>query len=454
MAAIPVYILLFSLVFIIISSDRVNRYVALLCGTILFPLGINFLQSPTFRPMDLFLYGFLVVCLFKEPDDFFEAIRAFPLKIPLFLILTSHFFSVYVNEGFSAKQFYACIREFIELYGYLFGAFIVGRRCNYNSYSKKLIYITIGLSILGILEILLQGNYPYTYICRAFPIYTGYYHLEDIVTCIQDWRIRSMITTAHPTALGTLLCGLTVFFTAQVDKVGWKNSKLTLIFVLLAINLFLCGSRTGMLCAALGLFIYFMKDKHLLLRIAIVGIFLMSSTLYINALVDEFSQQGRGSSITLRQQQLLFTLFQIERSPIFGNGVGYTKNVFEYNDDGQVINDADIGGLESIIFRSLIDYGFVGLAAYYLFMLWLFILFFIRRKDNSLASTGYVLVFSSTLFFTLSGHIGNNTAFIFLLEGLLLGNVYITQEEHEKIELEQIREKMKDDLHDHKSREG
>lgn len=436
MEAIPVYILLFVLMFVLFTSDRMNRYMALLCGTILFPLGISFLQSPTFRPMDLFLYGFLIASLFKEPRDFFASFRKFPLKIPLAMILSSHLISVYINDGFDTKQFYACIREFIELYGYIFAAFFAGKKFNISNSTKIFTTLTIGICILGILEILLQGNYPYTIICRAFPIYTGYYHLDDIVTCIQDWRIRSMVTTAHPTALGTLLCCLSTFFAAQLGTEKKKNSKIWAILILLVINLFLCGSRTGMVCAALGFFLLFLRNKAIIIKIAVVGLLVISSFFYINVVIDEFSQQSKGSSLSLRQQQLLFTFFQIEKSPVWGNGVGSTKNVFDYNEDGQAINDKTIGGLESIIFRSLIDYGFVGLAVYYLFMFWLFVIFYRQRKKHDIASTGYILVFCSTLFFTLSGHIGNNTAFAFLFEGLLLGNLHLNEEEQNSLELE------------------
>ena len=155
---------------------------------------------------------------------------------------------------------------------------------------------------------------------------------------------------------------------------------------------------------------------------------------FSNTAIEEFSQQSKGSSLSLREQQMLFTLFQIQQSPIVGNGTGYTKNVFDYDDEGRPINDASIGGLESIVFRSLIDYGFIGLAAYYFYDLCLFLLFFRRRKVMWTASVGYHMVFVSTLFFTLSGHIGNNTAFAFLLDGILLGSLYRDKDDSENSE--------------------
>lgn len=431
---IVVYGILFGLLLLLAIGSWQVRYLSLLAGTILFPLGISFLQSPTLRPMDLFLYGFFAVTLVKDYRSLPDDIKSFPLKFPLFILLICHFASVYINEGFDAKQFYAATREFIELYGYIFASYLVARHTDISEILKKVYFIAVAICILGIIEIILQGNYPYTYICRAFPIYTGYYSLDDIITCIQDYRIRATLTTAHPTAYGTLLTCLTVLFGSLWNNPNWKKSHLIILYGLLGTNIFLSGSRTAMVCAALGIAILFLRKRHILLKIACVGLCIVFATLYVNVIIDEFSQQSKGSSLTLRQQQLLFTLVQIQKSPILGNGVGYTKNVFDYDEDGRPINDATIGGLESIIYRSLIDYGFVGLGVYYLFALWFFIAVFRRRSKNYCGFAGYTLILTTTLFFTLSGHIGNNTAFAFLLEGLMLGNLIPAEDKEDELE--------------------
>ena len=435
-----VYVILFSLLTIMVIGSSKARFLALFIGIVLFPLGISFLKSPTLRPQDLFLYGFLVVAFFKDREFFWEDLKAFPLKIPLLLVLACHFVSIYVNDGLSVKQFYAATREFIELYGYLLAAFLITRHSSIDDILKGLYAFTIAICIFGILEILLQGNYPYTYICRAFPIYSGYHSLDSIVSCIRDYRIRAMFTTAHPTAFGTLLCCLFMLFVSLWNKPNWEKKNLAILYILLTLNLFLSGSRTGMVCAAIGAFLIFLQRRSIMLKIACIGICFFISIAYINMAIDEFSKESQGSSLSMRQQQLLFTFFQIQQSPIFGNGVGYTKNVFDYDDEGRPINDADIGGLESIVFKTLIDYGFLGLFAYYLYNVCLFFLFFRRRKNTWAASIGYNLVFCSTLFYTLTGHIWNNTAFVFLVEGLLMGHVYKEHPAEETEDVPQIEE--------------
>lgn len=424
MSTAIVYVILFSLLTIMVVGSSKARFLALFAGIVIFPLGVSFLQSPTVRPQDLFLYGFLFVVCLKERQYIWDDFKAFPLKIPLLLILLCHILSVYFNEGFKVKQFYACTREFIELYGYLFAAFVTTRRSSLTSILKGLYSFTVVLCILGIFEILLQGDYPYTYICRAFPIYSGYHSLDTIVSCIRDYRIRAMVTTAHPTAYGTLLCCLFMLFVSQWNKPQWEKSRLIILYLLLAVNLFISGSRTGMVCAILGAFLIFLHKRSIILKIALVGICFFLSVAYVNIVIDEFSKESQGSSLSMRQQQLLFTFFQIQSSPIIGNGTGFTKNVFDYDEEGRPINDADIGGLESIVFKTLIDYGFVGLAAYYLYDICLVVWFYRRRREAWAGPLGYQIVLISTLFFTLSGHIGNNTAFAFLIEGLLIGRLY------------------------------
>ncbi len=423
MNQVIVFAILFGLLFFMAIGSLHVRYLSLLVGTILFPLGISFLQSPTLRPMDLFLYGFFAITILKDYKTLSDDIKAFPLKIPLLLLFISHFISVYFNEGFSVKQFYAATRELIELYGYIFASFFVARHSDTSHILHKVYYFVIVLCIFGILEVLLQGDYPYTYICRAFPIYSGYYSLDDVVSSMRDYRIRVAVTTAHPTAYGTLLTCFAILFASLWNKPDWNKSHLVILYALLAINLFVSGSRTGMACTAIGLGILFIRNRHALLKIACIGTLIFSTILYINVAIDEFSKEGQGSTLSMRQQQLLFTFLQIQQSPIVGNGVGYTKNVFDYDDDGRVINDESIGGLESIVYRSLIDYGFIGLGTYYFFALWFFIVVFKKRNEDFPRHAGYTLILTSTLFFTLSGHIGNNTAFAFLFEGLMLGQL-------------------------------
>ena len=69
MSTAIVYVILFSLLTIMVIGSSNARFLALFTGIVLFPLGISFLKSPTLRPQDLFLYGFLVVAFMKGEEE-------------------------------------------------------------------------------------------------------------------------------------------------------------------------------------------------------------------------------------------------------------------------------------------------------------------------------------------------------------------------------------------------
>ena len=421
MTDILVYGLLFGLLAAMPFAKEENRFFILFTGIVTFPIGIAFKQSPTIRPMDLFLYGFFFIEIVQNPQKVIESAKTIPLKLPLVLIFVSHILSTGLSSGFGMKNIYTVFREFFELYGFLFAAYLSMRNCSLNDLAKKLFPLTLILCILGILEVVLQGNYPYTVICSAFPIYTGYYTLDHIVSMIQDWRIRTMITTAHPTALGTLLGSLTILYICQWKNLKKKSPLTTLTVLLLTINLILCGSRTAMLTTFIGILFIFLHKKSGFVKIFFAGISFFLVAFGTAIIIQKFSNESQGSSFGLRQRQLIFSAVQIANSPIFGNGVGATKNIFEYDDSGRPINDSDIGGLESIVFRQLIDYGFVGLASFYFFAFCLFWNFYKKRdQEKNLFATATTI--SVLIFFTLSGLIGNNGAFAFLILGSLLNS--------------------------------
>lgn len=109
------------------------------------------------------------------------------------------------------------------------------------------------------------------------------------------------------------------------------------------------------------------------------------------------------------------------KSPVFGNGTGYTsKKIFEKDAYGDRIKDSSIGGLESIVFFTLIDYGIFGLFAYYLLYVWIALIFFRLRKISPEAISGLIITISAIMFFSLSGNMGNASSFVYLILGLQL----------------------------------
>lgn len=444
MTDILVYLLFFILTFILLFKTDEYRFLALFLGNIFFPPVIGFTNSPYISPQNIFLYTFFFVEIIKNYQQVKQAFFSFPLKTPLLLIFGSYITTILWNDGFSIKLFYTVLRFFIETFGFLFAAFITARKIKIDSILDKLYIPIIIIGLFGLIEATLNTNLPYKIICSAFPIYDGYYNLSSDISLSNSWRIRTCFTTKHPTAFGTLLTLLILLYIPQIKSHKWKASRLIFLFGLLGINLYFCGSRTALLCTILGISLWLIRTVPLSIKIIPIGIFVFSISFYINSIVTHFSQETRGSSITLRQEQLLFSYIQVIKSPIFGNGIGYTaKKVFEKDAYGDRVKDSSIGGLESIVFFTLIDYGLFGLFSYYLLYVWIALLFFRLRKTSPEATSGLIITISATLFFSLSGNMGNASSFIYLILGLQLCECMIlkqneTQEQIEKSQEPQI----------------
>ena len=323
---------------------------------------------------------------------------------------------------------YYGIRDVIDGFGYIFAAIICGRKSNIAQFAQKLSPFVIVICLFGITEILLGDNYPYRIINAAFPYYEGSHDLTSSMSFTENWRFRTCFTTKHPTAFGTLLMSLFLFYAPYFKKDFYEQKKLYLTLILLAVNLFLCGSRTAMLCSAVGLGLYAYFKLKPFLKILIAGSILFASTAILAVLLQNFQTNNdhSGSSLDFRERQLLFSVAAIYNSPILGNGNKYTSHViFGENARASDSSGNDLGGLESIIFSLLIDRGFLGLFSYYLLLLWMFVLLFRYREKLQRISGGYALMASGILFLTLSGTIGNSSSFLFLFTGLQLG--YIAQ---------------------------
>ena len=425
--SIVVLLFFFGLLAYMFLTDTQGRFLALIMGTVLFPTTALIIKNPSVSPQHIFLYAFFFIEFFKDRGNFNKSIFNNLLAVPIGISVISYIFTAIYNSGIASKDMYYGIRDVIDCFGYIYAAFICGRQVDVYEFAKKLIPFAIVVCIFGIIEILLSDNYPYKIINAAFPYYEGSRDLNATMDLTEHWRFRTCFTTKHPTAFGTLLMSMFLFYAPYFKKVGVEHKKIILVLALLALNLFLCGSRTAMLCAAfgVGLYIYFKLKPFMKVLIAGVFIFCFSA---IAILLQNFktNTEHGGSSLDFRTSQLLFSVASIYNSPILGNGNKYTSHVI-FAEDSRASDSSgnDLGGLESIVFSLLIDRGFFGLFSYYLLLIWMFVLLFRYREKLHRISGGFALIASGSLFLTLSGTIGNSSSFLFLFTGLQLG--YISQ---------------------------
>lgn len=414
-------------------GDKRLAYVWVFLSIIVFPQCIFFTQSPQVSPQQVFLYGFFAVSLVWNRDALMEGLLKHPLRIPLLMLFISLFLTAILN-GEGAKGGYNAFRYYMENYAYLIIAFVGGLNYRKIRLEDKWLYPVALLVVLGIVEYFMQRNFIFPIICRAFPFYDGYYDLDGVVSAARMYRNRIFLTTTHPTALGCMLCSALMFFTCRLKLVRLPRNKAWLIWGGLCLLVCLSGSRTAVACALIGLILYvFMKlgVRGKFIVLVFVGFTLAG---IMPKVVDTFSVEGEGSSMTLRQEQLLFSYIQFMKSPIYGNGVRYiSKFVMErdtYND--RITND-EIGGLESVVFFQLIDYGLIGFVSYFLLFIIAFIYFF-RRRQNSYAQAGLLVTICFAIFACLSGEIGGNNSFAYMIMGYCMGALHVEEKSEGKPE--------------------
>lgn len=426
--SIVVLLFFFGLLAYMFLTDTQGRFLTLVMGTVLFPTTALFIKNPSISPQHIFLYAFFFIEFFKDRENFNKSIFNSFLLIPIGISIISYIFTAIYNSGLASKDMYYGIRDVIDGFGYIYAAFICGRKESVYALVQKLIPFVIVICLFGIAEILLGDNYPYKIVNSAFPYYEGSRNLDSTVSFTESWRFRSCFTTKHPTAFGTLLMSLFLFYAPYFKKEGPEHKKIVLVLALLALNLFLCGSRTAMLCAALGVGLYIYFKLKPFMKILVAGFALFASSAVLAILLQNFqtNTEHGGSSLDFRTSQLLFSMAAIYNSPILGNGNKYTSHVI-FAEDTRASDSSgrDLGGLESIVFSLLIDRGFFGLISYYLLLLWMCVVLFRYREKLKGITGGFALMASGTLFLTLSGTIGNSSSFIFLFSGLQLG--YISQ---------------------------
>jgi O-antigen ligase len=199
--------------------------------------------------------------------------------------------------------------------------------------------------------------------------------------------------------------------------------KYKFLFVILCVLIFVAGSRTGMLCLA-GLFaIYATRKFSIMAKLTIIfGIFVF--LFYEIHSIIEYFNAGNGSSLNMRTDQLLFALKMFFQNPLYGNGTGYmAENIFEVDAYGEKkLVDHSIGALESFLFRLLIDFGVIGVAAQVILIGFLLFYFYRRRKECTAAISGLYITLSTYIFVFLAGDSVGTFRFTFLIIGLCLGN--------------------------------
>lgn len=420
----------FAILVAVLLADIKKSFIALVLGTLLFPCCALFVESPAISGQIVFLYAFLLREFLIDGKTFREALFSGPLKLFLFFIVLSYAFTTIFN--FSTQNAYYAVRDILDVYGYLLASMIAARKLSWEYVAHKLYWVVFFFCCYGLLEAATNTNLLYKYINMSFPAYDGWYNLNGNISASESWRIRTIITTKHPTALGTLLTTLFLFYVVAYKKDLFPKTKILTLLGLLGVNMIFSGSRTSVFCTMIAMLYLFMKNAKPMVKIICVALAVYSSSYIAGLVVEKYMDNKDGSSIMLRLNQLAYSVQKIRESPVWGNGSNYTAH--QIKDEGVRFNDDDefIGGLESVLFIYMIDRGLLGVFSFYLF--WAYFFWYLRKKNKKDKNfIAQIIPLGVILFLSISGLIGNNTGYCMIFLGLFVSN---SEDEPKQLESE------------------
>lgn len=380
---------------ILINRGQV-RFDWFVCSMMFFTSSIIVISKPQIPCHRLFLICYWL-SVYKNKE--YKGIK-FPLKWPLIIyVLTLLIISFNASH---ISVFYKIYKPFV----FLLDSYFVLLLTKYgvekeNFMSKNIVYTLLFVTIYGIITLLTRSNPIQSIIASAFgrTLLDSYY-----------WgsRIRITSTWSHPIAYG-LVCAALFFEYLPF----WKKKVIMVLMALLAINVFICGSRTALAAFLLMGGIIVLSRYSLsrafrqvvLLIVILIPVYL--AVPFVQDKVDSVinTAQGNddvgGSSLEMRDEQTYYAMLIVAEKPLLGHGLDYIMEGLGYGTDNYK-GDWHMLGFESYSYVLLIERGFIGF--FLELFLWLAIIAYAfknRKVDKEDASLiiAYTLGFA---FFSMS----------------------------------------------------
>lgn len=418
----------FFLIYVFFTTQDANvKLLTLLGSLVVFSGGMYFTLTPVIAPMHIPLYGFLAYALILKKSHFSEELSAFPLRIGLSFLFVTFLLSGFFGSEGGIHGMFTATRLFLDSYGFILAAYLIAYQCDYESITDRLYWPILIFCAFGFIEAAMRYNYIYAMLMDSFPEYSGLLEKGSPDMNFHDsWRIRTSVTTCHPTTLGALL---TMLFILYLPRVKERVYKIYFLMAVLALAIYLSGSRSAWVCTAMYLVYYVIKSQSALVKMFFFFFLLVGIGYVGHSFVESFSADDRGSSLDMRQRNLLVCLVSFAGSPIVGHGFNYMSNIVDRYDDGSAVD----GVMESIFFNLMVEQGALGLLAYFGFVgLCLLIFHRLKKYDSTIAEIGSGITVMITIFSLMSGTLGNLHSMSYLFVGACLGMLCAKKEETEQ----------------------
>lgn len=204
------------------------------------------------------------------------------------------------------------------------------------------------------------------------------------------FRINSLM--AFSSTFGTFsLCFFFLFWNLK-NRMGIRNRNLCLpkirwvsfrnLLILSLIGVYCSATRSCYIMFVVVLWFVFMEKVdtnstkrfflYAVLLVVLIGGYFYGFSNFMDNLTNFISNSAEGSSSDMRENQLEICLYWMRDSPIWGNGRNFIFQVVSRWDE-------QIYGAESLWFRLLVDYGYVGCITY---ILWVVSILIVLWKYN------------------------------------------------------------------------
>ena len=408
--------------FMIIRNNGQKRFDWFVCSALLLSSSITILKSPQIQAHRFFILCYwLSVVVHKEYRH-----NKFPLLIPLIIYGAGEMFIGWQDTLLT--PFYRLWKPFaflLDSYLIMLMAFWGTKNVRINS--KPIINTLLIMTIYGIFTLVIRNNPLQQFIWSQFSdaTYLTDYYFGD--------RIRITSTWSHPIAYGFVCSTFAVLLLKYL-----KNKKCRVAFILLVINVFICGSRTSLAALILMIVLYALLEYKFskLTRLSILlvpALFLVYLVLppvqeKIDSIVNTAmgNSDVGGSSVEMRQGQLEASLMIFASSPMYGHGPDYIQE--NMMSDKQLMNQYsmqgyDFEGFESYYYILLIERGIVGIVLEVMLVVSILMFLIRNRKRNKLRSSEAITIFLGFAFFALSTGALDTWMFTTFFVGLCMNRI-------------------------------
>lgn len=273
----------------------------------------------------------------------------------------------------------AFLNPFIELFTFYLLIYLIRYSLGLERTIKMILAFSYLITLLGVLEYVM-GRSPFSYLETIKGLYTGQF--------IRSGSYRIMSSCNHSLGYGLMLVTMVPFSCLDLEKNEVNLLKRPLLLLLLAVNVFLCGSRSTLSVFLVEVFLLvLMVSKQQKKRLILVGTLVAIAfagwlvafhntaisqyiLLQITSIIDEVfgtewalnygaDPMALGSSSNYRAQ--LKYIFQVDwLNPFLGLG---RKRSF-----ASEINGSSIRSVDNFYIAEFVRYAYPGMIAYILFI--------------------------------------------------------------------------------------